>query len=637
MRAILLFLFFFVSVSANDNVLFKKMVLGKSIRNIEASLFEKGNEEVSSQLESLLVRANQIHNNPQDYEGIAEALKGIENVLEIASKEKRQSITFNLTIFDSFVLTKAFVETSDARFVFELLGSGRESFVTDFLALADSIPVSITVTHVDVDTFVKNLFGLLENQTKTNPPQYVSHGTDHSVRVMNWAKNLLQIEELSNGISTYNLPENRVKFALSTLGLIHDIGYSDLDKHSISKWLHSIASGKMTEQLLNMGKAKSVLCADNTKFCEDFVDAIRYHNFDETFCIWTTNSRFTSSCTFNTTGNSDDPTSSATPLLPAGQSFTRNYVRGSTGTTPLHFVVRVADNLDAIRTRLTPVQDDEKMMKYFFRLYVDFDLRKQYGLDSKSATYKTTLTEAQARAIAYSGLTNITQAQKDVMAKADAQSFLHFYSNWIIKDSYIDSENWLINVTFWEVDPPLDFDSHIGAALFQINRFASSAVSLSTGTGGTNFAETIRVSFNLNSKLNSGGYLPLKSFTQKPFYTATGIKKDGNGVSMKLCSPYCDDLTSSLTQSFEKCLDSTEKIVDCDNSKFSALEPYDSLNYGKQPEISEQSSDDTNEEISGGENSGSSQTNAIIIGVIFGVTILLLSVVIAFLVLRKKT
>eukprot|EP01118_Nematostelium_gracile_P015998 TRINITY_DN653_c0_g1_i1.p1 TRINITY_DN653_c0_g1~~TRINITY_DN653_c0_g1_i1.p1 ORF type:complete len:467 (+),score=127.16 TRINITY_DN653_c0_g1_i1:34-1434(+) len=415
-----------VCLASCEDVLHKKTMLGRSIRRIEYSLFEKNNEQVASELAGLIKRANEVHSNLEDYEEVAENLQRLEGVLGVTYRKRQVGFVPDYSIFDNFPVTKTFVSGSDARFVFELLGDGRDVFVGKMTTLAFTLDLPAGVIRSDVDTFLRGLMGILVNQTITNPPQYVSHGTDHSVRVMNWAFSLLQIEDLSNGMLKYGLSSVRTQFALSILGIIHDIGYNDVDAHSVSKWLHAVAGSIMAENLINSGKNKAVLCNNNNIFCLDFINAIKYHNFDESYCIWTTNTKFDSTCTFTTSGDPNNPSAPSTPMLPPNNTYTREYVRGSTSDSPLHFVVRVADNLDAIRTRLTPVQNDAQMMRYFYRLYVDYDLRQQNGIDTKSEIYTTTLAAARQRAIDYSGLTNATADQKAVMSKSGCSEFPSF-------------------------------------------------------------------------------------------------------------------------------------------------------------------------------------------------------------------
>lgn len=91
-----------------------------------------------------------------------------------------QNFTCSVSTTFSLNLPVIFLQ-APARFVFELLGEGRADYVADFLALYRALDNS-TVTESDKDKFLLEMLKLLLNQTLTNPPQYVSHGTDHSVR-----------------------------------------------------------------------------------------------------------------------------------------------------------------------------------------------------------------------------------------------------------------------------------------------------------------------------------------------------------------------------------------------------------------------------------------------------------------------
>lgn len=126
---------------------------------------------------------------------------------------------------------------------------------------------------------------------------------------------------------------------------------------------------------------------------EDFVTAIGTHNFDDGFCKWnTSNPLYLSQCSFTCSGDPSDPNSKTTPLLNRTAPYYRGYTFGNAATSPLTFVVRIAgnkqlffffeniyfclqDNLDAVRTRLTPIQNNDTLMQFFLRVYQDANLR----------------------------------------------------------------------------------------------------------------------------------------------------------------------------------------------------------------------------------------------------------------------
>lgn len=164
------------------------------------------------------------------------------------------------------------------------------------------------------------------------------------------------------------------------MGLMHDIGYADVNVHKVPKWLHATSSGLMVTQFLNDwtdGIGVEILNSLGTgTIVQDFITAIWQHNWDDGFCFWTQNNPlYLKQCTFNVSGDPYNDTSSNTPFLNSNQTWYRNYSYGNAQSSPFIFTIRVADNLDAIRSRLTAVQDDSIMMRYFMRLYVDQPLR----------------------------------------------------------------------------------------------------------------------------------------------------------------------------------------------------------------------------------------------------------------------
>jgi hypothetical protein len=368
---------------------------------------------------------------------------------------------------------------------------------------------------------------------------------------------------------------------------LHDIGYADLNQHKVPKWLHAISSGLMVQSLLNASGAigyQLLTGVASVNVVQDFIDAIWQHNWDESFCKWTVNnSQYWSQCTFNTSGDPNDPLSKTTPILNSNRTWVRQYSFGYIPTVPLKFVVRVADNLDAIRSRLTPVQDDIRMMQYFYRIYVDEPLRIAVGSSDPNIEQYRNAARAQARI--YSGLTNPNTSQADVMARADEQSYLHFYSNYIIDSSDIDSSIWSISVNLSSIDGDLNFQNHPGPGLYQINRLATSALSCII-RGNTTFLDLVRFKFNVPIPgLDGANFLPLRAFTKKPVYDIGGQVRYADGTEANICDPFCDSITISLTKSYEGCMQPSGQIDDCANisQAFSKVPPFTDLTYPPVP------------------------------------------------------
>jgi len=233
--------------------------------------------------------------------------------------------------------------------------------------------------------------------------------------------------------------------------------------------------------------------------------------------------------------------------------------------------------LDAVRARLTPTQNSAPLMTYFLRIYRDADLRNAVAANADSLD--ETRAAALARARTYSGLENPNGTLKEVMDKATEQSWLHFYSNWIIKSSNIDSPTWSIDVYLWNASAPLDFDSHPGPGLYQVNRLATSAFSCFVDNQ-TSFLDLVRFNFDIPiQNVDDGDYLPLKAFTKKPVYTEQGPALWPDGAANAICDPYCEKLTVYLTMSPEVCLDTDNNAVNCNYQGFAQVPPFTDLSY----------------------------------------------------------
>eukprot|EP01118_Nematostelium_gracile_P009669 TRINITY_DN3270_c0_g1_i2.p1 TRINITY_DN3270_c0_g1~~TRINITY_DN3270_c0_g1_i2.p1 ORF type:complete len:626 (-),score=108.45 TRINITY_DN3270_c0_g1_i2:29-1678(-) len=500
----------------------------------------------------------------------------------LSTKSKRAMDDFQIifTKFTPYNTTRSFLVNSSASFLYELFGDDRYTFVGTYLDLISTFNLNFNLT----DEFLYQVMILLSNQTSTNPPQYVSHGTDHAVRVMNWCFDLYSVNQLSFGMSqTLGTNEPQSKFILGTMGLLHDAGYADVDSHSVPKWLHAFSSGKLAEILFNSTAGRNMIAGiagNNTDtVIQGIIRAISVHNFDENFCIWKNNNpTYASTCQFTLTGDPNVPSSSATVLLGTNVTYTREYTVGNAIRSPLIFALRVADNLDAIRTRLTIEQNNSTLMKFFLRLYQDAELRNAAA--SNSPLYKNQILPAAInRASNFSGLSNPTGNFKLVMSKATEQSWLHFYSNWIIQNATFDTDIWTAKINLWQANFPLNFEDHVGAGLFQLNRLASASLSLYLDDN-LPFVEVLRLNLNIPiNGLKSGNFLPLKSFTKKPIYNENGIDKWSDNTPKRVCDPYCSFLTKTLTASIEQCLDINDTIVECDYSGFSKIPPFDSLDY----------------------------------------------------------
>jgi len=261
-------------------------------------------------------------------------------------------------------------------------------------------------------------------------------------------------------------------------------------------------------------------------------------------------------------------------LTNSGPFIYRTYTPADSIQKPFLFTLRICDNLDAQYTRLTIVQRDPNLLKYLRRLYVDKSLR--FATINPSSQYNTVLTQAQNRAVNYVGADlqatiNASPELATVISGTNSESFLHFYSNWILQTASIQGT--VLSITLRDVGLPneLKFPGHVGVALYQINRLATSMFSLFVN--GSSLLDQLYV--NISAPLPSGQTLfPLKAFTKRPTYV------DGTANSGLICGQYCIPETPSLSLSSEQCMDDQNNIVAfCDNADFGNTGAFVDLTY----------------------------------------------------------
>jgi len=329
-----------------------------------------------------------------------------------------------------------------------------------------------------VDSIILIILTLLYNQTITDPPCYVSHSLDHSIRVtVKMLELLLTLPELNyymQHIYGYNTTL-LVLFA----GLLHDVGYSDLvycfnghknDIHadvcgenkgipSTKKFLHSISSQLMTKTAFDL----KMLFDDKTINC--LLDAIKYHNFDVITC----QDNKKDSCSFK-------PTDQSHSLYIKGKdTIHREYIIADITVNPLLVALRIADNLDFKYSRLSKIQQDENLMLMQKSIFMNDKITNE---DSKESIRKT-----EIKLPASFSLDAYTVDEKEclsvIIKSLKKNDFLHNYSNWIVeKTELIKKEDKIYLCIIFrkvqndELNPrnPINYN----ASVYQITRCAES-------------------------------------------------------------------------------------------------------------------------------------------------------------------
>lgn len=378
-------------------------------------------------------------------------------------------------------------------YVKNLLSDGRiQSFRYFISLLAHIIP--------DADDFLYAVLLLLYKQTVTDPPYYVSHAADHSVRtaemLIKLYNNLTNLRD--NMDAKYGLRPEDIKFALYLLGLLHDIGYSDLvycsgGKGTVLeptvecgpnkgiptkyKFLHSLIGEKMIRDTL--GNLPDVL--GNEELYHDFMEAIREHNSDASKC----KTRPSDECRYMS-----DITRHSYYIQP-GETYTRNYIPTSPEENPLLFALRIADNLDMSYSRLSDIQRDPDLMMFQRELYMNKDGNIAAVLEKNKDRFDL-------------------ERLGPIYWKLNEREFLFNYSNWIIENVSFTSgdDRYLLEVTFRTFVPEqLQADYNPYPALYQIIRLIESFQSLYLGNGRTLADATLVRFINGPTELGDRTYL----------------------------------------------------------------------------------------------------------------------------------
>lgn len=493
-------------------------------------------------------------------------------------------------IFEGFPGALAFARAAPEPFRIELLGedpgdpgSPRVRAVRELLELLAD-PGASGLEREAADALLADVLALLARQTRANPLKYVSHGADHSVRVMDWARRIhAGVPAVQRGMAArYRLPERRARLALMLAALLHDVGYADLAEHRVRKWLHAPAGGKMVRALLEVeGRGERVGGAELQR---DLVRAVAEHNFDDERCLWREGRGFRRcEASIDPGARPEDPRSATTPLLrcegPCQDAdvhcappcrYTRAYSRADAEQQPLAFVVRLADNLDATFDRLTRAQRAEATLRYLLRLYVDAELRAAMARGDEAGMERARARVEQAAP----GLEPRGKAA-DMIRSATAETFLHFYSNWIVQGMELAQRgaDVVIEVKLREgVPADLAFARHPGVALYQVNRLASASAALTLEGRPLLDAVEVRLSQAAPGAPGppEGRGHPLRGFTRGDSFSAAGR-------AGRLCGPSCD-LARHLTSSGEPCLDAAGAETGCPGP-FEEVAPFTDLTY----------------------------------------------------------
>jgi len=365
----------------------------------------------------------------------------------------------------------------------------------------------------EVDNIILKILTLLYNQTITDPPYYVSHALDHSIRVtVKMFELLTTIPEL-NILMTEKYNDS-MNLLILFAGLLHDVGYSDLvyclngkmnaihnnvNDNDCSnnkgipankKFLHSVSSKRITKQNFQSHK---LFDANATQV---LLDSIKEHNFDVNGCDNRHDMNKPESCSFKPTEREHSFYIASSGK--ADEIIYRDYIEADIQDKPLLFALRIADNLDFEYSRLTNVQQDENLMIVQRTIYMNTKI----NIDDDPKMEGVLKTEIESLRPSIS-LDTYEIYEREIMTviinSLKKNEFLFNYSNWIVEKTElikttegVEPNAFKMRVKFRAVkNTVLDARSNYTAAVYQINRCAESFSSLKFNS--INLTDLIRV------------------------------------------------------------------------------------------------------------------------------------------------
>ena len=127
-------------------------------------------------------------------------------------------------------------------------------------------------------------------QTLDNPPQYNSHGFDHSINVTSYVEMIYkQVPEFVDKVkNSYWLNEKASQFVLKMTGILHDFWYPETENIKAPKSLHGalgailFEKNIMPEFKIQIKSMEPNITEENlTQLCKDMYNAVFFHSADK--------------------------------------------------------------------------------------------------------------------------------------------------------------------------------------------------------------------------------------------------------------------------------------------------------------------------------------------------------------------
>ena len=334
------------------------------------------------------------------------------------------------------------------------------------------------------------------DQAETNPLMYTSHGSDHSLRVMKVVEDLMKVLQKQISLFYEDIPWDHLLIFTAIMGLLDDVGYTQM-AYCFEGKPSTVQEREDKDKMVTCGKNKGIQAkykfvhaegskreierrgipllllelfgSKNQNVIQDIMFAIEHHNDDNIHHYKDNNNQ----------GNNVFVADQYhfTNLFPEGTVLKRAFVPADLYERPFLFLLRIADNCDFCRNRLTLLQQDLRLIDIQQMLYQHPSLQNPqspFHQDSLRLIRQEILSQSQFQD------PPLLEEQKQIIDQLDETEFLFNYSNWIVDQTdFLWQDSKVLKIQFIQTVPS-HLSPHLNsyAALFQISRFAQSAQSL---------------------------------------------------------------------------------------------------------------------------------------------------------------
>tara|TARA_B100000131_G_scaffold296131_1_gene313689 strand:+ start:97 stop:1464 length:1368 start_codon:yes stop_codon:yes gene_type:complete len=324
----------------------------------------------------------------------------------------------------------------------------------------------LNITEITKD--VAKLIKILKCQSQFNSPLFVSHGMDHSFRVAEYGLQIYKQSPIFEEALERQLGEKYKETVILTC-LLHDVGYIEYEYDN----QNHVKNDRISECLSEF-RCECAGCGINEEYFRElkFLHAKLGATWIERSLKELPNSKYIIHTVENHNSDSKGSQTRYEPsqhgkLCSLTEGYSRAYLPCSVNENPLLSLLRIADNLDITRTRLSLEQRATEFIS--FQRFVAQG--EKYSQAEKQTVIKDILEKnPDCR----------PDIVKHLVERTNEHEFKFQYSNWIWESATIGYEEgpFIFTLRCETVhlvkSNPLSFTNNIEPALFQFKRMIES-------------------------------------------------------------------------------------------------------------------------------------------------------------------